>query len=81
MSHLGPVQLGKERWAYCTLLDLAAIAVSAGTSARQVNEEAQLIVNVQLWVCSDAEAHLMALAFLVLFAREGVERSAAQVLV
>ena len=33
-----------------------------------------------MWASSDAKAHLMAFAFLVLFTGKGVERSAAQVL-
>jgi hypothetical protein len=77
----GPrTSLGKRGRADGAPLAGAVVAIGAGPGPGEVHEEAELIFDVELRVCSDAKSHLMTLASLVLFAHEAVERGTSQVL-
>ena len=58
----------------------AAVEVFAGPGASKVHEEAQLIVNIELGVSGDAEAHLVTFPLLVLLTSQAVEGGAPLVL-
>jgi hypothetical protein len=73
-------ELGEKRWANGAALVGPPVAVGAGSSAHGIHEEPELVEDVEFGFSRHHEAHLVALAFLVVLTHEAAECGAAFVL-